>query len=128
VKKKVAATATIIIAAEMRISVVAFVLVGWIGRDDGDVTLATGAERSAAGSATAAGVGVSGFGGVARALSVGTMVDRTVLDGTALGATVAVATFPDAAGLVDTGLVDAEPGETWPLSTPAAFGALRGGT
>src|SRR5580700_6780682 len=122
----------------MRISVVAFVLVGWIGRDDGDVTLATGAERSAAGSATAAGVGVSGFGGVARALSVGTMVDRTVLDGTvlggkALGMTVAIATFPDGtglvdAGLVDTGLVDAEPGETWPLSTPAAFGALRGGT
>jgi hypothetical protein len=80
-KKKVAATATrIIAAAEMRIGVEEVDRVGGFCRDDGGVTLAAGAEGSAAG--TMAGGKAEGFcsGGV---VGGGTLLAGVVLDGTA---------------------------------------------
>ena len=64
-KKKVAAT-RIIAAAETRISVVEFDLAGCFGRDDGDVTLAAGADGSAPGAvALQVAGGTADSGGVA---------------------------------------------------------------
>lgn len=66
---------------------------GGFGWDDGDVTLAAGAEGSAAGTVAVC-VGVScGSGGVVRTLPGGTM-----LGGTLLGGTTAVGTFPAGTG------------------------------
>ena len=105
--------ARIIAAVETRINLVEFDLVGGFGWDDGDVTLAAGAEGSAAGTVAVC-VGVScGSGGVVRTLPGGTM-----LGGTLLGGTTAVGTFPGGTGLGGTRLV----------STREGFGALGRGT
>jgi len=81
VKKKVAATSTVAAAmAEMVINVVELDFVGCFGRDAAGVTLAAGAEDSAAMvTACSGGSGVSGV--VVRTLSGGTMSVGTFLRG-----------------------------------------------
>ena len=116
-KKKVAAT-RIIAAAETRISVVEFDLVGCFGSNDRDVTSAAGAEGSPAGTVAACGWGSCGSGRV-----VGTMSGGTVLGGILLGGTIAVGTFAGKTGLGGTGL-----GRIGLLSARAAYGALGRGT
>ena len=92
-KKKIAAT-RIIAAAETRISVVEFDLVGGFGRVDWDGTLAAGAEGSVAGAAAFGSGGSCVSGGVVGILPGGTMLDRTSPGGTLLGRTMPVGTFP----------------------------------
>jgi hypothetical protein len=107
VKKKVAAT-RIIAAAETRISVVVLDLAGCFGCDDGDVTLAAGAEGAAAGTVAACVSGSCGCsGGVA----------------TSLGGTTAVGTFPGGTAFGRTGL-----GGIGLVSVREGFGALVRGT
>ena len=117
-KKAVAATATRTIAtAETTICLVEFDLVDCFGWDDGEGTLAAGAEGAAAGTAAACGAGSCGSWGVVRILLGGTALGGTLLDGTLLG-TAAGGRFPGTTGI----------GEIWLLSAGAGFGALRGGT
>ena len=124
--KKNVAAATKIIAAEekTRIRVVELDLVGRFGRDDrdgrddGDVTLAAGAEGSTAGTLAACGGGSCASGGAA-----GTLPDGTVLGRTVAGVTGAVGTLSGGSG----------PGGAcsvgiWLLSAGDGFGMLRGGT
>jgi hypothetical protein len=86
VKKKVAAT-RIIAAAETRISVVVLDLAGCFRWDDGDVTLAAGAEGSAARTVVACGEGSCGCGGVVATSLGGTTAVGTLPGGTAFGRT-----------------------------------------
>ena len=76
-KKKVAAT-RIIAAAETRIRVVEFDLAGGSGWDDGEVTLAAGADGSGAGTAAAC-------GGVVRTKRTGAMPGGSLGRRTSLG-------------------------------------------
>ena len=103
-KKKVIAT-RMIAATETRISVVAWDFVFCFGSDDGDATLAAGAEGSAAGTAAACGTGSCGSGGVVESLTGGTM-----LGGVSLGWTMRVEAFPDGIGVGGTGLASARVG------------------
>jgi hypothetical protein len=100
-KKKIAAT-RIIAAAETRISVLEFDLVGCFGLGDWDGTLAAGAEGSAA-------VGSGGScvsGGLVRTLPGGTVLDGTLLDGALLGETLLAGTFAVGSGLGGTVLCE----------------------
>ena len=110
-KKKVAATRTI--AAEMRISVVEFDLGGCFGRDDGDLTLAAGAEGSAPGTVAACGGGSCGSGGVPWTLTGGTMLGETLLGGTSLSRTLRGETMPVGTSPGGIWLVGTELGKTW---------------
>jgi hypothetical protein len=103
-KKKVAATATrIIAAAETRISVVEWDLAGCVGLADADATLAAGPEGSAAGTVATCGGGncfsVAEIRTLPRgARRSGTLLGVTLLGGT-LGGTMPVGAFPGAIGL-----------------------------
>jgi|SRR5271167_1117458 len=97
-------------AAETRISVVEFDLVGCFAWDDGDVALAAGGEGSAAEAVAAWGGGSCACGGVVStkrggAMLGGTFLGRTSLGGTVLGGTVAVRVFWSGIGLVGTAAV-----------------------
>lgn len=154
-KKKVAATSIVAAAmAEMMTSVVKLDFVGCFGRDVAGVTLAAGAEASAAMvTACSRRSGVSGV--VVRTLSGGTMSVGTFLRGmrvrmslrrfgfcrTGVGGTgvgESGATGLAATGVGRTGLGDAWLCETWPggtalgetglVAASEAFGALGRGT
>src|SRR5579863_10417712 len=98
-----------IAAAEVRISAVEFDLGALLGWNDGDETLATGAEGSAAGTAGAGGAMICGVGGGVTAscdravpgcvLLGGTLLGATSLGAAPFGATMAAETFPDEAVL-----------------------------
>ena len=88
-EEEVAAT-RIIAAAETRITAVKFDLVDSFGWDDGDATIAAGAEGSTAGATTAWGAGSCGSGGRA----VGALPDGTVLGGILLARILLAGTIP----------------------------------
>ena len=102
-----------------------FDLVGCFGRDDddGDVTLAAGAEGSVPGTVVACVGGSCGSGGAVGTLSSGTLLGETLLGEAMLGGTIAVGVFAVGAFAGVTGL-----GRIWLLSARAASGALGRGT
>ena len=111
-----AATRTIA-AAETRISLVDFDLVGCSGwdEDEGDVTVATGATRSAPGT-MAGGCGASrGSGGVVSTLTGGTMLAGAVLGKTLLAGTMLGGTLLDGTMLGGILLGEAVLGGTMPV-------------
>ena len=151
-KKKVAVT-RIIAAADTRISVVEFDLVGCSRWDDGNATLTAGAEGSATGTVMAGGEGSCGAGEMVGALAGGTllvvilvgltlvgvtMLGGTLLAGTVLGGTMhgdtlfaggaAVGTFWGGTGPAGAGLSVVWAGGIWRVAWRDASGAMGRGT
>ena len=132
-------------AVEMRISVVEFDPAGCCGRDDGDETLAAGAEGSARTVATRCGESCSSGGGTwilprggvrSGTLFNVTLFDETLFGGTMFGGTMAVETFPGGIGsagallrgiwLGGTGIGGTWLGGTWVSKTVPDGTLLRG--